>query len=76
MSVQTRIGMPLDEFIRRYDEAPFELIDGEIIPKMPTVSGHNQLAKRFFIALLPFEQQRLGEVFQRRLTFWPIQRSG
>ncbi len=64
MSVQTRIGMPLDEFIRRYDEAPFELIDGEIIPKMPTVSRHNRLSKRFFIALLPFEQQGLGEVFQ------------
>ncbi|MBI1257094.1 MAG: hypothetical protein GC204_06460 [Chloroflexi bacterium] len=64
MSVQTQIGMPLDEFIRRYDEAPFELIDGEVIPKMPTVSGHNRLSKRFFIALLPFEQQGIGEVFQ------------
>ncbi len=64
MSVQTQIGMPLDEFIRRYDEAPFELIDGEIVPKMPTVSGHYRLAKRFFIALYPYEQQELGEVFQ------------
>src|SRR5215813_7620292 len=64
MSVQTQIGMPLDEFIQRYDEAPFELIDGEIVPKMPTISRHNQLAKRFFVVLLPFEQQGLGEVFQ------------
>ncbi|MEO8396851.1 MAG: Uma2 family endonuclease [Chloroflexota bacterium] len=64
MSIQTQIGMPIDEFIRRYDEAPFELIDGEVIPKMPTVSGHNRLSKRFFVALLPFEQQGFGEVFQ------------
>jgi Uma2 family endonuclease len=64
MSVQTRIGLPMDEFIRRYDEAPFELIDGEIVPKMPTVSYHNRLSKRFFVAFLPFEAQGLGEVFQ------------
>jgi len=62
MSIQTRIGMPLDEFIRRGDEAPFELIDGEIVPKMPTVSGHSRLVKRMFLAFLPFEQQGLGEV--------------
>ena len=64
MRIQDRIGMPLDEFIRRYDDAPFELIDGEIVPKMPTVSGHNKIAKRVFMAFLPFEQQGLGEVFQ------------
>jgi Uma2 family endonuclease len=64
MSVQTRIGMPLDEFIQRYDEAPFELIDGELVPKMPTVSRHNRLGKRFFLALLPFEAQGIGEAFQ------------
>jgi Uma2 family endonuclease len=64
MSVQIQMGMALDEFIQRYDQAPFELIEGEIVPKMPTVSRHNQLAKRFFVIMLPFEQQGLGEVFQ------------
>ena len=37
MAVQTEIGMPLDEFIRQYDEAPFELVNGERIPLMPPV---------------------------------------
>lgn len=64
MRIQARVGMPLEEFIWRYDDAPFELIDGEIVPKMPTLSGHNKLAKRIFVAFLPFEQQGLGEVFQ------------
>lgn len=55
----------MDDFIRRYDQdGPFELIDGEIIPKMPSVSVHTKTAKRIFLALLPFEQQGLGEVFQ------------
>lgn len=62
----TRIDlMHMDEFIHRYDQdGPFELIDGELIPKMPSISEHNQTAKRIFLAFLPYEQQGLGEVFQ------------
>lgn len=56
--------MPMDEFLLRQREAPFELFDGEIVPKMPTVSGHNRLAKRMFIALLPYETRGIGQVFQ------------
>lgn len=38
-------GMTMEEFIRRSDqEGPFELIDGEIKPKMPNVFGHGKLA--------------------------------
>src|SRR5690348_3455211 len=55
----------MDDFIQRYDQdGPFELIDGEIVPKMPSVSTHTRTAKRIFLALLPFEQKGLGEVFQ------------
>jgi len=58
-------AMAMEEFIRRCDqEGPFELIDGEIVPKMPNVSIHTRTSKRMFLALAPFEQQRLGEVFQ------------
>jgi Uma2 family endonuclease len=58
-------GMTLEEFVRLYDqEGPFELIDGKRIPVSPTVSGHQELAKQFFLALLPYEQvHKLGEVF-------------
>lgn len=62
----TRIAlMPLAEFIQRYDQdGPFEWIDGEIIPKMPSISVHNKTAKRFFVLFLPYEEQGLGAVFQ------------
>lgn len=63
MSVQERIGMPMDAFIAAQSEQPFELIDGERVPKMPTVSGHNEVAKRMFLALLPYEQQGHGSVY-------------
>lgn len=57
--------MTLDEFIRRSDqEGPFEILDGEIVPKIPTVSIHSKTIKRFLLVLLPFEQQGVGEVFQ------------
>lgn len=57
--------MLMDEFIRRSEhEGPFEFVDGEIVPKMPTTALHNKIGKRVFIALLPYEQQRLGEAFQ------------
>lgn len=37
-------GMTLEEFVRRsHEEGRFELIDGEILPKMPTVLGHGSL---------------------------------
>ena len=55
----------MDDFIRRFDqEGPFELIDGEIIPKMPSISVHTKTVKRIFLLLLPFEEKGLGEVFQ------------
>jgi Uma2 family endonuclease len=41
-----QVGMPLDEFIRLYDtEGPFELVNGERIPKMPNVAGHGLCAE-------------------------------
>jgi Uma2 family endonuclease len=39
-----QIGMPLEEFIRLADkEGPFEIINGERIPKMPQVAGHGEV---------------------------------
>jgi Uma2 family endonuclease len=60
----TKIGMPMEEFIRLYDtEGPFELIDGERIPKMPNVAGHDESSRATFVALHLFTKERqLGEV--------------
>jgi len=60
----TKIGMPLEEFIRLYDtEGPFELIDGERLPKMPNVAGHDETSRAAFVALFQFTKaNQLGEV--------------
>lgn len=39
--ITAKIGMPLDEYILLSNDRPFEIINGERIPRMPTVAGHN-----------------------------------
>lgn len=58
-----RVGMPLEEYIRLYDQdGPFEIIDGERIPKMPNVAGHGYTLKIIYFALsLYASAQKLGE---------------
>lgn len=56
MSVQERVGMPMDEFIRQFDEAPFELIDGERILIVPPVAIHVVILKIIYGALYRYEQ--------------------
>ncbi len=48
--------MSMDEFIRRSEQdGPFEIIDGEVMPKMPTVWGHNDVARLIFMAFAPYQ---------------------
>lgn len=64
MDVQTRAGMPLDEFIRQYDLAPFELVDGERIHIVPPVAIHVYVISRLLKLLFAWAQQHdAGEVF-------------
>jgi len=53
---QTRIGMPMDEFIRQYEAAPFELIDGERIPLMPPVAAHGEVIRLLTRILFVYEE--------------------
>jgi Uma2 family endonuclease len=55
--------MSLGDFLGLYAQHPFELIEGEVIAKMPSVSGHSKVIKRLMRALLPSEDAGLGEVF-------------
>jgi len=68
MAVQTRIGMPMDEFIREFDRAPFELIDGERIVIMPPVYEHGAIWKSLFLPLSAYEQAHpeIIEVFSEQ----------
>jgi Uma2 family endonuclease len=61
-----RIGMPLSEWERRWDEhGSFELIDGEIIEVPPHQKQHNVLTKLFYDALFLYllQNEGLGHVF-------------
>jgi Uma2 family endonuclease len=69
MSVQARIGMPMEDFIRLYDEQPFELINGERIRLMPTVAGHGEALKCLYLALATYEQARSTIVVYSELPF-------
>ncbi len=54
----------LDEFIQRYTETPFELLDREIVPMSPTVARHQMVSKRVFVALPDYENAtHHGDVF-------------
>ncbi len=56
--------LTLDEFIRRYDEQPFEFINGEIRRLSPTMFGHNYVASILIAALVGHITPRnLGRVF-------------
>lgn len=59
-----QVGMSLDDFIRLYDtEGPFEIINGERIPLMPNVVGHNEIVKIIVFALHSFlANNPLGDV--------------
>lgn len=46
MATTIEIGMSVEEFIRRYDEQPFEILNGEIVPMSPSVSGPTYIANK------------------------------
>ena len=59
-----RLGMSMDDFIRRTaQEGNFEILDEELVHRMPTISTHSKLIKRFLRLFLPFEDANLGEVY-------------
>lgn len=60
MAVEAPMGVPLDEFIRSYDEAPFELIAalhpegivGERILLVPPVAEHGEVIRLLSLAII------------------------
>lgn len=59
-----RVGMPLDEFIKAINDQPFELINGEMIEKMPNVAGHTMMIRLFRRLIEAFvDNLGLGYVF-------------
>lgn len=69
MSIETRIGMPMEEFIRLYDEAPFELVNGERILLVPPVAIHIMIIKRLMALFLAYETRSGAGQFFSESTF-------
>lgn len=69
MALQIRIGMPMEEFIRLYDAAPFELLEGERMPLVPTVAGHGEALKSVYGALFDYERTSKRVVVYSELPF-------
>lgn len=49
-------GMSVDDFMRRYEQAPFELIHGEIIAMSPVRLWHDDISKRAYDLLFLYER--------------------
>lgn len=48
--------MTLEEFNERQGtEGPFEILDGEVVPKMPNVARHTLTMRTLYRALLPYD---------------------
>lgn len=57
-------GIHIDAFSRLFDEAPFELINGERIPLMPGVASHGKTIRAIMRLLDNFvHDNALGQVF-------------
>jgi len=63
MTTQEKVGMPLDEFIEQTNDQVFELINGERIPRLPTITAHNETIHKLLMLLsLTAEAKNLGIV--------------
>lgn len=72
MAINTKIGMPLDEFIEQGNSQRFELINGKRILKMPETFGHSELTRTLFLVLDAHAQsQSQGEVFSNTTFILP-----
>jgi Uma2 family endonuclease len=62
-SVVENVGMPLDEYMRLYDEQPFELINGEKVIKMPYVIEHGDIIELMYLAIyMIVSAKQLGKI--------------
>lgn len=60
----TLAGMPLDEWMRRYSEHPFEMVNGEVILIHPPGRHHSMLSKAIYDAISRYlDEHPLGVVF-------------
>jgi Uma2 family endonuclease len=73
--LQTKIGMPLEQFMEVSEAQPFELIHGKRRLRLPTVFGHSETVRKLFVTLDHFANSyNLGEAFSNT-TFVVLDKS-
>jgi len=61
---RTKLGMPLAEFMEKFDEQPFEMIAGETWEMSPTKKLHSTISKRIYDQILFHSmKEKLGQVY-------------
>ncbi|MBA3875147.1 MAG: Uma2 family endonuclease [Anaerolineae bacterium] len=64
-SIVENVGMPLDEYMRLYEEQPFELINGEKVIKMPNVIEHGDIIELMYLAIyMIVSAKQLGKIIR------------
>lgn len=56
--IETKVGMPLDEFLEQGTRERFELINGERKPKLSHLFGHDDLVRMLFLLLHAYSIER------------------
>jgi Uma2 family endonuclease len=70
--VETRVGMPLDQFLEESSRQRFELINGEKVLLMPNVYDHIMLVKLIYDLIYEFlREHRIGHVFSEATFVLP-----
>ncbi len=70
--LQTKVGMPLNEFLEAAETQPFELINGERRIKLPNVFGHSEIIRLLFVLLYQFTRLKGdGEVYTETTFIMP-----
>ncbi len=68
MAERTKIGMPIDEFMARFEEQPFELINQYVFPLPIELKRHTKIRNILFKTFVRYEYKTdIGESFSRLL---------
>lgn len=63
-------GIHLDQWSEYFDEAPFEVIDGEIVPMHPPSLKHVWISQSILFAIYDYlKEHPLGQVWQDNTTY-------
>lgn len=68
-AVHVRVGMPLSEYLEQGNDNPFEIINGEMIPRLPNPVGHSYLIR--LLARLFESVAQFGECFSETTYILP-----